>query len=332
MNEQPGKDNPDGEDASGNPGKDGGEAEDFGTVSFFRASGGTRNGLPYLSSLSFDFDQGTPDPETGKRAFGTAITELNSALLDYERVLDARAGDFGQAFAPTPGDAELLAASDHVHDSLESLGLSHLAYTGHSFLEGPLFREAMTGPDDQGTPEEWAAQPEAEEPTEETDDTHWPRPHELGVTVVLDSVLHRSAEAVVRLDMAKVYGNGVMLVIDYVNLRAKDEDGLLWFRRSNEAHGNVEVALDLLDPSTGTAFACELHWAEGNVGPQCYTLNQHFWIHRALDAHALAGTLTVKDAIAADGTTEPLLIELEIDTEVLREAATRIRTLGTEGP
>lgn len=231
---------------------------------------------------------------------------------------------------PAPGDAELLSASDQVHESLESLGLSHQAYTGHTFLQGPLYREPFAGPD-----ELWAQLLEADEvaeATEEDEGSHVPSPRELGSTLVFDRVLHQSATEVLRLDMAKVFTNGVLLVIDYVNLRETDEDGPSWFRRGNEQHGNVELALELHDPSNGAAYVGELHWADANIGPRCYTLNNHFWVHRATDAQGLLGSLTVTDAIAVDGSMDPLAIEVRIDTVELRKAGKRVRSFGIRGP
>lgn len=59
MSEQPEQRNPaDHEGSAAN-------AEDFGTVSFGRVSGGTLNGLPYLSTLDYHFDDGVPDQQAG---------------------------------------------------------------------------------------------------------------------------------------------------------------------------------------------------------------------------------------------------------------------------
>ncbi|GAA5225916.1 hypothetical protein [Paeniglutamicibacter antarcticus] len=315
MNEQTGKQHPEDD-----------EADDFGTVSFGRVSGGTANGLPYLSSLSYHFDDGAPDPVAGKQAFGTDIAALNGALVDYDRVLASRADDFTSAFATVPGEDELSGASDRVHEALESLGLSHQAYTGHAFLQGPLYREPYV------SSEELRAQLlESSEFTEDVDlDEHCdlPSPHELGSTVVFDRVLHQSATEVLRLDMAKVFSRGVMLVIDYANLRGADEDALLWFRRSNEQHGNVGISLQLHDPAGGKPYSSELQWAEANNGPRCYVLNAHFWVPGASEAESLLGRLTVTDAITADGSMEPLVTDIRIDTAQLREAETRVRSIG----
>ncbi|MBV1778734.1 hypothetical protein KRR55_06360 [Paeniglutamicibacter sp. ABSL32-1] len=316
MNEQPGNDNPAGDDEA-----------DLGTVSFFRVSGGTQNGLPYLSSLTFDFDDGTPDPEEGESALAAAITGLNDALLDYRLKLASRAADFGQAFAPATGDAELLAASDRVHDALESLGMAHRAYTGHPFRESPLHRLEPVDP------EQLAAMLEAEELARdrEQEAAFGPRLDELGATVVLDKMLHHGDREVLHLATATVHSTGVLLVFDYLNLRGSQEDAATWHRRSHEHLGNVELGVELVDAATGTSYPAGMHGGEGNIERNCYRLVHRFWIDRALDAEALTGTVTVQDALAADGTMEPLAVALEIDCALLREATTRIRTPGSKG-
>lgn len=176
------------------------------------------------------------------------------------------------------------------------------------------------------------AKAEEDRAADDAQERPWPRPHELGATVFLDRILHHDAEEILRLDTAKVFGNGVILVVDYVNLRGKGEDGLAWFHRSDGPHGSVELDLALRDPATGAAHACTWHGGEGSVGPGCYTLHQHFWIDWALEAGVLRGSLTVNHAVAADGTSEPLVVDVHLDTTVLREAATRIRTVATQWP
>lgn len=100
--------------------------QDFWTDSFGRLSGGSRNGLPLLSALSFEFEDGAPDALAGKHGFEAAITDLNTALLGYRQVLETRAPDFGSALGPQHEDTEVLAASDTVHNALEALGQGHL--------------------------------------------------------------------------------------------------------------------------------------------------------------------------------------------------------------
>jgi hypothetical protein len=92
MSERPGHGAPDGENT--------GEQES-GTVSFGRMSGGTRNGLPFLSALSFDFDDRAPDARAGKHAFESAIFGLNTRAAR----LPAGAGDprAGLPRRPWPG-------------------------------------------------------------------------------------------------------------------------------------------------------------------------------------------------------------------------------------
>lgn len=320
MTEQPGK--PDPEDPNG-PGDAHGEepeTEDFGFLA---------GGHSYDSSVSFEFGAVEHDPEVGKRAFDASIPALNAALLDYAHALEERQGRISDALRRPELAPELFAASRGVLETLAELLAAHQVYTGEGLPEVPAERSL---PDEATAPEEWAALLAANESTEDADDTHWPRPTELGATVVLDRVIHQTPAEFVRLDTAQVFGNGVLLMVDYVNMRGAREDGLIWFRRSNEQHGNVEISLQLGNAATGAPQHCAPHRADGNVGPHCYTLNHQFWIHPAPEAEELTGTLTVHDAIAADGSAEPLEVQFRLDTSVLREAVSRIRAFGPREP
>ncbi len=317
MSERPGHGDPDGENTP---------EQEAGTVSFGRMSGGTRNGLPFLSALSFEFDDRAPDARAGKHAFESAISGLNTALHGYLQVLGTREPDFDAALGPEHEDTELLAASDAVHDALEDLGLGHRAWTGHSFLEGPLYREV---PFDPGDPEDWARMLEADELTRDQEEERFgPRLDEVGATVPLGRVLHHDAHEVLHLGTATVHSTGVLLSFDYLNLRGAHEDALSWHRRSHETLGAVELGLELGDPGTGTRYPAEVHGGEGNVESGCYRLVHRFWVSRALDADLLAGTFTVNGAPTAEGRTEPLAIGFELDTAVLRESVTGIRRFG----
>lgn len=316
MSEQPGT--PDPEDPNG----DEPEGEDFGFVAGSHV---------FDSSLSLELGGVEHDPEVGKGAFDASIPALNVALQHYAHALEARQGRITEALR-TPGLApELFAASGAVHAALDELLVAHQVYTGEGLPEPP----QESAPDGLAVPEHWAelvAANEANESTEAADDTHWPRPTELGATVVLDQVIHHTPAEFLRLDTVQVFGNGVLLMIDCVVVRGVREDGLIWFRRSNEQHGNVEITLELHDAATGAPQPCAPHRADGNVGPACYTLNHQFWIHPAPEAGELAGTVTVHDAIGPDGTAEPLEVQFRLDTSVLREAAQRIRTFGHRQP
>lgn len=316
MTEQPGK--PDPEDPTG-PGDAQGEepeAEDFGFLA---------GGHVYDSSLSFELGGVEHDPEVGKRAFDASIPALNAALLDYAHALEERQGRISDALRRPELAPELFAASGGVHAALAEVLVAHEVYTGEGLPEVLPDRSI---PDEAATPEEWAVLLAANESTEDADDTHGPRPTELGATVVLDRVIHQTPAEFVRLDTAQVFGNGVLLMVDYVNVRGAREDGLTWFRRSNEQHGNIEISLQLGNAATGAPQHCAPHRADGNVGPHCYTLNHQFWIHPAPDAEELTGTLTVHDASAADGSAEPLAVQFRLETSVLSEAVSRIRTFG----
>ena len=323
MGEQPGNSGPEGPNGSGDAHGEGPATEDFGFVAGPHA---------FDSSLSLEFSGVEHDPEVGKRAFDASIPALNAALLDYAHALAQRQGRISDALR-TPGLApELFASSGGVHAALDELLVAHQVYTGEGLPEVPPQR---SGSDELTAPDHWAelvAANEADEATGDADDTHWPRPTELGATVVLDQVIHQTPAEFLRLDTAQVFGNGVLLMIDCVIVRGVREDGLIWFRRSNEQHGNVEISLELRDAETGAPQPCAPHRADGNVGPHCYTLNHQFWIHPAPEAEELAGTLTVHDAIGPDGTAEPLEVQFRLDTSVLREAAQRIRTFGHREP
>jgi len=317
MAEQPGT--PDPED----PNREEPEVEDFG----FLAAGHA-----YDSSLSLELGEVEHDPEVGKRAFDASIPALNAALLAYAHALEQRQGRISDALRTPEVAPELFAASGGVHAALDELLVAHQVYTGEGLPEVPPNRSL---PDEPTAPDHWAelvAANEADEATGDADDTHWPRPTELGATVVLDQVIHDTPAQFLRLDTAQVFGNGVLLMVDCVVVRGVREDGLIWFRRSNEQHGNVEISLELRDAATGAPQPCASHRADGNVGPHCYTLNHQFWIHPAPEAEELAGTLTVHDAIGPDGTAEPLEVRFRLDTAVLREAVQRIRTFGHREP
>ncbi|MDQ0093409.1 hypothetical protein [Paeniglutamicibacter psychrophenolicus] len=321
MNEQPGTENPDGENAG---------AQETGTVSFGRISGGTRNGLPFLSALSFEFDDGAPDARAGKHAFESAISGLNTALHGYLQVLGTREPEFGSALGPEHEDTELLGASDAVHNALEDLGLGHRAWTGRSFPEGPLYREV---PFDPGDPEDWARMLEADELARDQEgDRFGPRLDEVGATVLMGRLLHDDAHEVLHLGTATVHSNGVLLSFDYLNLRGAHEDALSWHRRSHESLGAAELGLELGDPGTGTGYPAEVHGGEGNVESGCYRLVHRFWVSRALDADLLTGTFTVNGAPTADGRTTPLAIGFELDTAVLRKSVAGIRRFGNHAP
>ncbi len=293
------------------------EGEDFGFVA---------------GSQSFELGGVEHDPAVGKRAFEASIPALNAALLDYAHALEERQGLISDALRRPQTAPELFAASGGVHTALAELLVAHEVYTGEGLPEPPPVR---TLPDETTADGQWAelfAANDSNASTENADDTHWPRRTELGATVVLDRVIHQTPAEFLRLDTAQVFGNGVLLMVDYVNVRGPREDGLIWFRRSNEQHGNVEIALQLSDAATGSPQPCAPHRADGNVGPHCYTLNHQFWIHPPPDAAELHGILTVHDAIGPDGSAEPLEVRFRLETSVLREAATRIRTFGHRAP
>ncbi|GAA1878467.1 hypothetical protein GCM10009715_26440 [Paeniglutamicibacter psychrophenolicus] len=320
MSEQPGNPDPEDPNGSGDAHGEEPEGEDFG---FLVGSDG------YESSLSLDLGGVEHDPEVGKRAFDASIPALNAALLDYAHALEARQGRISDALLRPELAPELFTASGGVHAALDELLVAHQVYTGEGLPEVPPQRSL---PDEPTAPEDWAELVAAIEATEDADDTHWPRPTELGATVILDHVIHQTPTEFLRLDTAQVFGNGVLLMIDCVVVRGVREDGLIWFRRSNEQHGNVEITLELRDADTGAPQPCAPHRADGNVGPHSYTLNHQFWIHPAPEAEELAGTVTVHDAIGPDGTAEPLEVQFRLATSALREAAQRIRTFGNREP
>ena len=314
MSEQPGT--PDPED----PNREEPKGEDFGFVASSHA---------YDSSLSLELGGVEHDPEVGKLAFDASIPALNAALLDYAHALEQRQGRISDVLRTPELAPELFAASAGVQAALAELLVAHQVYTGEGLPEVPPDRSL---PDEAAATDQWAELLAANESTEDADDTHWPRPTELGATVALDRVIHQTPAEFVRLDTAQVFGNGVLLMIDCVIVRGVREDGLIWFRRSNEQHGNVEVSLELRDAATGFPQTCAPLRAEGNVGPHCYTLNHQFWIHPAPEGDELAGILTVHDAIGPDGTAEPMEVQFRLDTSALREAAPRIRTFGHREP
>ncbi|MDQ0093412.1 hypothetical protein [Paeniglutamicibacter psychrophenolicus] len=320
MSEQPGTPDPEDPNEPGDAHGEEPEGEDFG---FLVGSHG------YDSSLSLDLGGVEHDPEVGKRAFDASIPALNAALLDYAHALEDRQGRISDALRRPELAPELFAASGGVHAALDELLVAHQVYTGEGL---PEVQPERSLPDGLTAPEDWAELIAANESTEDADDTHWPRPTELGATVVLDQVIHHTPAEFLRLDTAQVFGNGVLLMIDCVIVRGVREDGLIWFRRSNEQHGNVEISLGLRDAATGAPQPCAPHRADGNVGPHCYTVNHQFWIHPAPQAAELAGTLTVHDAIGHDGTAEPLEVRFRLETSALREAAQRIRTFGPREP
>ncbi|OIH83809.1 hypothetical protein BLJ79_13985 [Arthrobacter sp. UCD-GKA] len=320
MTEHPGTPDPEDSNDSGEAHREEPEVEDFG---FLTA------GHAYDSSLSLEFGEVERDPEVGKRAFDVSIPALKAALLAYAHALEERGGRISDALRTPELAPELFAASGGVHAALDELLVAHQVYTGERLPEVPPDR---SGSDELTAPDHWAELVAANESTEDADDTHWPRPTELGATVVLDQVIHDTPAQFLRLDTAQVFGNGVLLMVDCVVVRGVREDGLIWFRRSNEQHGNVEISLELRDAETGAPQSCAPHRADGNVGPHCYTLNHQFWIHPAPEAEELAGTLAVHDAIGPDGTAAPLEVQFRLDTSVLREAAQRIRTFGHREP
>ncbi|WP_146755217.1 hypothetical protein [Arthrobacter sp. AQ5-05] len=276
MSEQPGNPDPEDPNGSGDAYGEKPDTEDFGSVAGSHI---------YDGSLSLEFGGVEHDPEVGKRAFDVSMPALNAALLHYAHALEDRQGRVSDALRRP----ELLAA--------------HQEYTGEGLPEVPPERSV---PDEATSPEVRAELVAANVATEDAEDTHWPRPTELGATVLLDQVIHHAPAEFLRLDTAQVFGNGVLLMIDCVIVRGVHEDGLIWFRRSNEQHGNL--------------------------GSTCYTLNHQFWIHPAPEAEELAGTVTVHDAIGSDGTAEPLEVQFRLDTSVLLEAAQRIRSFGHREP
>ena len=304
-------------------------AQESGTVSRGRISGGSRNGLPFLSALSFESRDGAPDAAAGRQALESAATDLNTALHAYGQVLGTRAPDLASALERDHPDTEVLAASDTVHHALEALGQGHRAWTGRSFLEGPLDREV---PFDPGDPQEWARMLEADElARDQADEFFGPRLDEIGAAVLLGRLLHHHEHEVLHLGTATVHSTGVLFSVDYLNLRGAREDPLGWYRRSNDL-GNAQLGLELLDPSTGTGYPGEQHGGEGNAERGCYRMTHRFWVSRALDADRLTGTFTLNGAPTADGRTGPLVIGFELDTAVLRDPAAGIRRFGSHAP
>lgn len=241
-------------------------------------------------------------------------------------MLGTRAPDFASALGQGNPDTEVLAASDTVHNALDALGRGHRAWTGHSFLEDPLYREVSFEP---GDPDGWARMPEADELARDQEGERFgARLDEVGATVLL----HDDAHEVMHLGTATVHSTGVLLSFVHLSLRGAHEDTLAWYRHSHENLGAVELALELLDAATGTGSPGEVHGGEGNVERRCYRLTHRFWLPRALDADMLTGTFTLSGAPTADGGTEPLAVGFELDTAVLRESAAGIRRFGNHAP
>ncbi|ASN39552.1 hypothetical protein CGQ24_11345 [Arthrobacter sp. 7749] len=319
MSEQPEQQNPaDHEGSAAN-------TEDFGTVSFGRVSGGTLNGLPYLSTLDYHFDDGVPDQQAGGRAFASAITALHGALASYRSVVAALGIDAGRSFIAGNEDSGLLAASDHVQEAFERLGLSHRAWTGHSFLPGPLYRDVPEILDD---PVAMAQLLEAEEQRADDQASSEPRLDELPVTVMVDEVLHQSQQGILRLDTVRVHSNGVLLEFNYVNLRGAHEDAVAWYRRSNELLSGAELDVELRDPSAENIYPGEINGGDAGSDRACYRLNHRFWIHRALEARELTGSVTVNNLPDADGNNKPLRVDFTLDISSLKDAVPRVRRLG----
>jgi hypothetical protein len=321
MSEQPEQQNPaDHEGAAANAG-------DFGTVSFGRVSGGTLNGLPYLSTLDYHFDDGVPDQQAGGHAFDSAITALHGALTSYRSVVAALGIDAGRSFISGNEDPGLLAASDHVQEAFEGLGLSHRAWTGHSFLPGPLYRDVPEILDD---PVAMAQLLEAEEQIADDQASSEPRLDELPVTVIVNDVLHQSQQGILRLDTVRVHSNGVLLEFNYVNLRGAHEDALAWYRRSNELLSGAELDVELRDLSAENIYPGEINGGDASSDRVCYRLNHRFWIHRALDARELTGSVTVNNVPDAEGNNKPLRVDFLLDISSLKDAVPRVRRLGND--
>lgn len=303
------------------------ENDVFGEYNFARVSTGASQGLPYLSSLSFEFQGAEIDPNLARESFDAASHSLKDSLERYRGELQKHQADFAKAFLEGSYDESLLSASDELQESLESLGLAHQGWTGHPFISHAMYRREQHEPQSD---EALAAMLEADEAAS-TDDyqSYGPRLNELGVTVVLDEIVHDDDERMLRLNSATVHSNGVLLSVDGIFLRGPGEAALAWHRRSNDQLGQLDLALELRDPSTGTGYSGEMNGGEGNYESYGYRLSHRFWIHRALEANELRGIFTLVNAVTASGDNKILDIDFTLDTTQLREATTGIRNFSS---
>lgn len=296
-----------------------------GEHSFLRASASTSNGLAQLSSLNFDFagEETEVDPVEAKRSFSDSINALKAALDVYQVELESRENAFAQAFSEYEDDTHLLAASDHLHDSLESLGLAHTIWTGHSFIPGPLYRNWPGSIED---PAVIAAMLEAEEQENEEENTGAPFT-ELGITLAMDTMLHGDGERFITLNTVRVFSTGIELDVGALFLRGKAENAMAWHTRCNEQLSYLDLEVTMNDPSTRTLYESLMSGGEGIHDARGYRLKHTFWIHKAVQATELAGAITLVNGVSSSGDSSILKVNFALEPELLKETASRIRTL-----
>lgn len=296
----------------------------LGTVSFgFVGSSNTDDGMN-LNDLGFVFDDGQPQVGAGKRAFEQSITAMNQALAGYSQVLAEREVKLPELLMSVDTDPAVLASSDQVHGALLGLKTGHLAYTGHPFLEGPLSRNARQDEaPDTFVEADW--EPPALQQAELV--SAGPMARELGVSVALNNLLYSGDGRTVRLEVATVSSDGVMLGIECAQLRGERETADFWARRSG---GTTAVELEAHDPLSGPDYTFEPLDLGAARFTQVARHRGELWMPGVLAAQELSCTLYVSYLPNIHGDETTLELGFDLDTAALREATTHIQRFDEE--
>lgn len=273
-----------------------------------------------LRDRGLEFQDGQPAPRIGKRAFGQGITALTQALNDYAKVLEAHEGVLAELLETSDTDPLVLGASDRVHEELFRLQVGHQAYTGRPFLHDPLVRGAHGYPQPQGPVDDHDEVDD--EAHADGNDDDGPSARELGSSVPLNLLLQSGNGTMARLDVATVYGNGVMLGVDCVQLRGQHEDAGFWRLRSR---GTVGVELEAHDPGAGTAYSMEPQELRRDGFSKAVRHRGEMWMPGVLEAQQLSCTLHVGYMPNIHGDETPLELDFDLDTGILRTAAKGIQ-------
>ncbi len=125
----------------------------------------------------------------------------------------------------------------------------------------------------------------------------------------------------VQVAAARVYGNGVMLVVECAQVRGPHEDLAAW-RLRGQAMAECELEAD--DPVTGAFYICRVSGMDGRDFNRVNRCAVELWMPGVLGRTGLRCVLKVENFPNIHGDAEPLSLAFDLDPEVLREAAARM--------